>query len=72
MTPCHAALALDLRGARIDTLQLGKALPGSTPAKIEGSIDLSGAHVIQLIDAGFAGDANCFPKTVHCAPGSGP
>jgi hypothetical protein len=70
-TPSHAALALDLRAAQIDTLQLGTALPGSTPATIEGSIDLSGAHVIQLLDEGFVGNAAHFPPTVESATGGG-
>jgi hypothetical protein len=63
--PTQAELALDVRGARVGSLEFGMALPGTLPAIMEGSCNLAGAHAIQLIDTGFAGSAAFFPRTVE-------
>ncbi|HKM65376.1 MAG TPA: hypothetical protein VJY39_23095 [Acidisphaera sp.] len=63
-TRTQAELALDLRGARIGSLEFGIALPGTSPAIMEGSCNLAGAHAVQFIDTGFAGNASVFPEKV--------
>ena len=68
-TPSQAALALDLRSARMDELVLGIARPGHVPAVIEGSIHLSDAQVRLFTDCGFVDDAGCFPATIQSLPG---
>jgi hypothetical protein len=64
--PYDADAALDLTTARVcDTLYLGREFPGDIAPVIEGSVDLTGAMVRVLVDAGLTdGDEPGLRKTV--------